>query len=112
MVQRVQYCFRALQDCFQHFENLGAIDYISCYKIFLRAGNNPVVLKNSTEHAESLFIALISACYFISKWSDLKTTFKAQIKSMNTENNSPQHYLSYLFLSDYPLVSFHHENKV
>ena len=33
-------------------------DYVSCSKIFLRAGNNPVVLKNSTEHAQTLFIAL------------------------------------------------------
>ena len=31
---------------------------VSCSTIFLRAGNNPVVLKNSTEHAETLFIAL------------------------------------------------------
>ena len=28
-------------------------------KFFLRAGNNPVVLKNSTERAETLFIALL-----------------------------------------------------
>ena len=28
-------------------------------KIFLHAGDNPVVLKNSTEHAEPLFIVLI-----------------------------------------------------
>ena len=27
-------------------------------EISLRTGNNPVVLKNSTEHAEPLFIAL------------------------------------------------------
>ena len=31
-------------------------------KIFLCAGSNPVVLKNSTEHAESLFIALGMLC--------------------------------------------------
>ena len=36
-----------------------ALGCVSCSKIFLRAGNNPVVLKNSTEHAEPLFIALI-----------------------------------------------------
>ena len=30
----------------------------SCSKIFLRAGRNSVVLKDSTEHAEPLFIAL------------------------------------------------------
>ena len=32
---------------------------VSCSKIFLCAENNPVVLKNSTGHAEPLFIALI-----------------------------------------------------
>ena len=26
---------------------------------FLHAGNNPVMLKNSTEHTETLFIALV-----------------------------------------------------
>ena len=31
----------------------------SCSNIFLRAGNNPVVLKNSTEHTEPLFISLL-----------------------------------------------------
>ena len=31
---------------------------VSCSKVFMRAGNNPVALKNSTEHAEPLFIAL------------------------------------------------------
>ena len=30
-------------------------------KFFLRAGNNLVVLKNSTEHAETLFIALFES---------------------------------------------------
>ena len=34
------------------------LDCVSYSKIFLRAGNNPVVLKSSTEHAETLFIAL------------------------------------------------------
>ena len=34
--------------------------YIGWYsKSFLHAGNHPVVLKNSTEHAEALFIALV-----------------------------------------------------
>ena len=28
-------------------------------KFFLRSGNNPVVLKNSTEHVETLFIAFL-----------------------------------------------------
>ena len=31
----------------------------SCPKFFLRAGNNTVILENSNEHAEPLFIALI-----------------------------------------------------
>ena len=39
-------------------KNIRALDCVSCSKIFLRAGNNPVMLKNSTEHAETLFIAL------------------------------------------------------
>ena len=30
---------------------------VECSNVFLRAGNNPGVLKNSTEHAEPLFIA-------------------------------------------------------
>ena len=39
--------------------NNGSACSIPCSKTFLRAGNNPAVLKNSTEHAEPLFIALI-----------------------------------------------------
>ena len=30
---------------------------VECSNVFLSAGNNPEVLKNSTEHAELLFIA-------------------------------------------------------
>ena len=59
MVQCAQYCFWALQDCLKHLENVRALDCVSCSKIVLRAGNNPVVLKNSTEQADPLFIALI-----------------------------------------------------
>ena len=40
-------------------KNIRALDCVSCSKIFLRAGNNCVMLKNSTEHAEPLFIALL-----------------------------------------------------
>ena len=44
------------------WKNIRALDCISCSKnFFLRAGNNPVVIKNSTEHAEPLFIALLSS---------------------------------------------------
>ena len=32
---------------------------LSCSKIFLRAGKSHVMLKNGTEHAESLFVALL-----------------------------------------------------
>ena len=39
------------------YKNVGARDAVECSKIFLRAGNNPVMLKNSTEHAEPLLIA-------------------------------------------------------
>ena len=46
---------------------------VSCSKIFLCAGNNPVVLKNSTELAEPLFIALIehACCAFCHLLSSL-----------------------------------------
>ena len=59
MVQRAQYRFRALQDCFQHLKNFRTLDCVTCSRICLRAGNNPVVPKSSTEHAEPLFIALV-----------------------------------------------------
>ena len=58
MVQCAQYYFRALQDCFQYLQNVRALNCVFCSKIFLRAGNNPVVLKNIAEHAEPLFAAL------------------------------------------------------
>ena len=38
-------------------KNLRARDAVECSNAFLSAGNNPGVLKNSTEHAETLFIA-------------------------------------------------------
>ena len=38
-------------------KNFRAQDAVSCSNVFLSAGNNPGVLKNSTEHAETLFIA-------------------------------------------------------
>ena len=38
-------------------KNFGAQDAVECSNVFLSAGNNPAVLKNSTEHAETLFIA-------------------------------------------------------
>ena len=44
---------------------------VSCSKIFLRVGNNPVVLKNSTEHAEPLFTALIASLLLKSMSNDL-----------------------------------------
>ena len=39
-------------------KNFRARDAVECSNVFLSAGNNPGVLKNSTEHAETLFIAL------------------------------------------------------
>ena len=39
-------------------KNVRALDCISCSKLFLHAGNSCVLLLNSTEHAEPLFIAL------------------------------------------------------
>ena len=38
-------------------KNVRARDVVECSNVFLSAGNNPGVLKNSTEHAETLFIA-------------------------------------------------------
>ena len=38
-------------------KNFGARDAVSCSNLFLSAGNNLGVLKNSTEHVETLFIA-------------------------------------------------------
>ena len=55
MVQRVQYRFKALQDCFQHLEKRQSTRRS---KTFPCVGNNPVTLKKSTEHAEPLFSAL------------------------------------------------------
>ena len=60
MVQHAQWCFRALQDRFHHLENVRAFSCVSCPNNFLHAENNPELLKNSTEHTEPLFIALIS----------------------------------------------------
>ena len=58
MVRHAQYSFRALQDRFQSQKNVRALACVYCSNIFLLAGNNPVVLKKGTEHAEPLFIAL------------------------------------------------------
>ena len=55
MVQRAQYRFEHFRIVSSTQKNL----CISCSKIFSLAGNNPVKLKNSTEHAEPLFIALL-----------------------------------------------------
>ena len=38
-------------------KNFRARAAVECSNIFLSAGNNPGVLKNSTEHAETLFTA-------------------------------------------------------
>ena len=38
-------------------KNFKARDAVECSNVFLSAGNNTGVLKSSTEHAESLFIA-------------------------------------------------------
>ena len=56
MFQRAQFCFRARQGCFQQAENFRLRGAVECSNVFLSAGNNPGVLKNSTEHAETLFI--------------------------------------------------------
>ena len=38
-------------------KNFRARESVECSNVFLSAENNPGVLKNSTEHAETLFIA-------------------------------------------------------
>ena len=38
-------------------KNFEARDAVECSNVFLSAGNKPGVLRNSTEHAEPLFIA-------------------------------------------------------
>ena len=38
-------------------KNFRARDAVECPDVFLSAGNNPGVLKNATEHAETFFIA-------------------------------------------------------
>ena len=64
MLPRIQFCFRALQVCFQHLKSVRALDWVSCSKIFLGAGNSPVALRNSTEHAQPLLRVLIKAVRF------------------------------------------------
>ena len=56
--------FQRAQDCFLHDrvvsstqKNFRARDAVECSNVFLSDGNNPGVLKNSTEHTETLFIA-------------------------------------------------------
>ena len=60
----IKQCFRVLSTVFEHDrvvsskqKNFRARDAVDCSNVFLSAGNNPGVLKNSTEHAETLFIA-------------------------------------------------------
>ena len=45
---------RVVSSTQKNFRAQGAVE---CSNVFLNAGNNPGVLKNSTEHAETLFIA-------------------------------------------------------
>ena len=58
------------------------VDCVSCSKIFLRAGNNPVVLENSTEHAEPLFIALTN---------DSETIYKESSQALIGPQNEVKH---------------------
>ena len=61
--QRNKQCFSVLRTVFEHDsvvsstqKNFRARDAVECSNVFLSAENNPGVLKNSTEHAETLFI--------------------------------------------------------
>ena len=56
MVQRAQYYFLARQGCFHTLKIFRERDLVEYSNVFLSAGNNPGVLKNSNEHAEPLFI--------------------------------------------------------
>ena len=56
-------------------KNVRAFDCVSCSKIFLRAGNSPVMLKNSTEHAETLFIALSDNVMFVGDFNSKLQSF-------------------------------------
>ena len=61
MFQRVQDCFLSTPGLFPALRKASEHSTASrALNFFLRAGNNPVVLKNSTEHAEILFIALMA----------------------------------------------------
>ena len=60
MARHAQYCFMIISGLFPALrKNVRALDCVSRSNIFLCAGNNPVVLKNSTDHVEPLFIALL-----------------------------------------------------
>ena len=59
MAQHAQDWFRVLKDCSQYLEKRYSTRLRLVLQIFLRAGNNPAMLKNSTEHAEPSFISLI-----------------------------------------------------
>ena len=58
MDQRAEILFGAPLDCLQPLESVRALDCVLCSKIFVRARNNAVTLKNNTERAERFFIAL------------------------------------------------------
>ena len=51
------------------------LDCLSCSEIFLRAGNNPVVLKNSTENDEPLLNALLDTYTFCTGFNLLTLIF-------------------------------------
>ena len=57
MFQHAQYVFEHDRVVSSTQKNFRARDAVECSNVFLSAGNNPGVLKNSTEHAETLFIA-------------------------------------------------------
>ena len=63
MVQRAQYCFRALSNCFHHLEKTLEYSTASCPLIFWGPRNNPVALQNNTEHSEPLLIASLTAMF-------------------------------------------------
>ena len=65
-------------------------------KIFLRAGNNPALLKNSSEHAELMFIALSDMPMNSLKNDDYTTCFGLPLLSAYWE--IPPHVIGFYYV--------------
>ena len=104
MVQCVSTVFEHSRVVSSTHKNVRALDCVSCSKIFLRAGNNPVVLKNSTEHAEPLFITL--TMHFLTKRKHSKhkvNTYFAKLYSA-VLLHSPRKIISTVVKTRYKII--------